>query len=228
MAKSLDEIILSILDSSEVDDLVYGQENSQLAIELFESVQACLNYVSNNQAIEEGLPEFDINNELENTFNILLEQQNSTAGYQIDPVAIAFFKLGQAVGRQQVLRRNILPLKKIIEDRIVKQEQGELAKRKKLGVDYVVSILLDEYVKNNPDEYLNNGVVLSQFARTKIKNKLQNHFLKGSGNSKVAGIGHVGETGSTDKLSKALKRKINNENIQWPEEVIAKLEIKLS
>ena len=227
MAKTLEEIILSILDSSDADNLVFGQEDTELAIELFESVQACLNFVSTNQEIEDGLPEADINIELENTFNTLLEQQNATTGYQVDPIAIAFFKLGQSVGRQQVIRRNILPLRKVIEDRLKKQEQGELAKRKKLGVDYVATVLLDEYVKKNPSEYRQKSSDLSQFARAKIKEQLINHFLKGTSNAKLVGYS-IGETGSASKLSKALERKINNEKIDWPEEVITQLEIKLS
>jgi len=228
MAKTLEEIILSILDSSEADNLVFGQEDSQLAIELFESVQACLNYVSSNTVIEQGLPEADINDELENTFNTLLEQQNSITGYKVDPVAIAFFKLGQSVGRQQVLRRNILPLKKIIEDRLIKQKQGELAKRKKLGIDYVATALLDHLVVNSPSEFLNNGVILSQFARAKIKNQLQDHFLKGSSNYKVVGSVIVGESGSATRLNTALKRKLNEEKTDWPKDIITQLEIKLS
>ena len=203
MAKTLEEIILSILDSSEADNLVFGQEDSQLAIELFESVQACLNFVSDNKKIDEGIPEAYISNELESTFNILLEQQNSTEGYLIDPVAIAFFKLGQSVGRQQVLRRNILPLRSVIEDRLHKQEQGELAKRKKLGVDYVATVLLDEYVKKNPSEYRQKTSNLSQFARAKLKEQLINHFSKGTSNAKLVGYS-IGETGSATKLNKAL------------------------
>jgi hypothetical protein len=228
MAKTLEEILLSVLDSSEVDNLVFGEEDSQLAVELYESVQACLNFISANQKIDEGLPEADISNELESTFNILLEQQNSTKGYQIDPVAIAFFKLGQSVGRQQVLMRNILPLKKVIEDRLIKQKQGELAKRKKLGIDYVATVLLDHLVVNSPSEFLNNGVILSQFSRGKIKNQLQDHFLKGSSNYKVVGSVIVGETGSATRLSNALKRKLNEEIIDWPEDIISQLEIKSS
>lgn len=228
MAKTLEEIILSILDSSEADNLVFGEEDSQLAIELFESIQACLNYVSSHTVIEQGLPEADINDELENTFNTLLEQQNSTTGYQVDPVAISFYKLGQSVGRQQVLRRNILPLKKIIEDRLIKQKQGELAKRKKLGIDYVATVLLEHYVSNNPSEFLNNGVTLSQFGRAKIKNQLQDHFLKGSSNYKVVGSVIVGESGSATRLNNALKRKLNEEKTDWPKDIITQLEIKLS
>lgn len=227
MAKTLEEIILSILDSSEADNLVFGQEDSQLAIELFESIQGCLNFVSDNKKIDEGIPEADISNELESTFNILLEQQNSKEGYRIDPVAIAFFKLGQSVGRQQVLRRNILPLRKVIEDRLNKQEQGELAKRKKLGVDYVATVLLDEYVKKNPFEYRQKTSDLSQFARAKLREQLINHFLKGTSNAKLVGYS-IGETGSATKLNKALERKINDERIDWPEDVITQLEIKLS
>lgn len=227
MAKTLEEIILNVLDSSEANNLVFGEENNQLAMELFESVQACLNYVADHKCLDEGSPEKDISDELEATFDILYDQQNSLTGFKVDPVAIAFYKLGQSVGRQQVIRRTVLPLRKIIEDRLNKQKQGELAKRRKLGVDYVTSILLDEYVKKNPDEYLNNGIVLGQFARTKIKNKLQNHFIKGSANAKLVAYS-PGETGSATKLNEALKRKINNEKIQWPEEIITKLEIKLS
>lgn len=206
MAKTLEEIILSILDYSEADNLVFGQEDSQLAMELFESVQTCLNFVSEDKSIDRGFPEADIYIELENTFNILLEQQNSTTGYQIDPVAIAFFKLGQSVGRQQVLRRNILPLRKVIEDRLKKQEQGELAKRKKLGVDYVATVLLDEYVKKKPSEYRQKSSDLSQFARAKLKEQLISHFLKGTSNAKLVGYS-IGETGSASKLNKALERK---------------------
>lgn len=227
MVKTLEEIILSILDSSEADNLVFGQEDTQLAIELFESVQTCLNVVSNNKKINESLPEADVSKELENTFNTLFEQQNSITGYQIDPVAIAFFKLGQSVGRQQVLRRNVLPLRKVIEDRLNKQKQGELAKRKKLGVDYVATVLLDEYVKKNPSEYRQGGSELSQFARAKLKEQLISHFLKGTSNAKLVGYS-IGETGSATKLNKALERKINDEKIDWPKDIINKLEIKLS
>jgi hypothetical protein len=227
MAKTLEEILLSVLDSSEVDNLVFGEEGSQLAVELYESVQACLNYVSGHKKIDDGFPEADVSDELENTFNTLHEQQNSSTGYKIDPVAIAFYKLGQSVGRQQVIRRSVLPLRIIIEDRLIKQKQGESAKRKKLGVDYIASVLLDEYIINNPKEYLNNGVKLSQFARSKIKSQLQDHFIKGSVNADIVGY-VIGETGSAKKLSDALKRKINGDEITWPEDIISQLEIKLS
>lgn len=59
MAKTLEEIILNVLDSSEANNLVFGEENSQLAMELFESVQACLNYVADHKCLDEGSPEKD-------------------------------------------------------------------------------------------------------------------------------------------------------------------------
>lgn len=227
MAKSLDEIVLSVLDSTAVDNLIFGDEDCLLAAELFESVQECLSYVSNNQSVDEELPEKDIAEELENTFNILYEQQTSTTGYKVDPVAIAFFKLGQSVGRQQVIRRNISPLRKVIEDRLNRQQQGELAKRKKLGVDYVASVLLDEYIKKNPKDYTENGNRLSHNARSKLKGQLINLFLKGTPNARIVGYS-IGETGSASKFTEALKRRENNVAVEYPEDIIKQLELNIS
>lgn len=225
MAKSLEEIILSVLDSAEAKDLVFASEDIKSAIELFESVQMCLQQLF-GESIERGTPEDDVSTELESTFDLLCEQQNSKEGFRVDSVAIAYFKLGQAVGRQQVIRRNLLPMRTMIEDRLLKQKQGNLAGSKKLYVDYVASLLLDDYVNKYPNEYMNKNIKLSQRARRALKAKLQDHFSDGSANYNVVGY-VISESGSSKKLSGALDRKINNKSIHGlDKELIDKLQIK--
>jgi len=228
MAKTLEEILLSVLDSSEADNLVFGEEDCQLAVELYESVQACLNFVSANQKIDEGLPEADISNELESTFNILLEQQNSTKGYQIDPVAIAFFKLGQSVGRQQVLRRNIFPLRRVIEDRIIKSDAGRKATSSKEGIIFIASKILERYVKENPDAINLKDKCLIRGAKTKVKNQLVELFdfntKRGMNNCQVCGLyDSLSDRTAKDKVKKVVELYFNKQLIEIDLELMNQL-----
>jgi len=228
MAKTLEEIILSILDSSEADNLVFGQEDSKLAIELFESVQACLNYVSSNTVIEQGLPEADINDELENTFNTLLEQQNSTTGYKVDPVAIAFFKLGQSVGRQQILRRNILPLRRVIEDRVIKSDAGRKATSNREGITFIASKVLERYVKEHPDAINLQDKCLIRGAKTKVKNQLVELFdfntERGMNNCQVCGLyDSLSDRTAKDKVKHVVNIYFNDQFVEIEPELMNRL-----
>jgi hypothetical protein len=228
MAKTLEEIILSILDSSEADDLVFGQENSQLAIELFESVQACLNYVSEHQKIDDGLPEADISDELENTFNTLHEQQNSSTGYKIDPVAIAFYKLGQSVGRQQVIRRSVLPIRTVIEDRIIKSDAGRKATAKKEGITFIAFKLLERYLNENPDVVNHSKQSLIRGTKKNLKNELLKVFdfntKQGMNNCQVCGLyTSLSERTAKDKIKKVVELYFNKQLIEIDLELMNQL-----
>jgi hypothetical protein len=228
MAKTLEEIILSILDSSEADNLVFGQEDSQSAIELFESVQACLNFVSDSKKIDGGLPEADISHELESTFDTLIEQQNSTTGYQIDPVAIAFYKLGQSVGRQQVLRRNILPLRRVIEDRVIKSDAGRKATSNREGITFIASKILERYVKEHPDAINLQDKCLIRGAKTKLKNKLVELFdfntKRGMNNCQVCGLyDSLSDRTAKDKVKHVVDVYFNDQFVEIEPELMKQL-----
>ncbi len=227
MVKSTEEIILDVLNAPEDDSLVFANEKSVLASELFESIDYSLNYVTNGN-IETSSPEDDIYQELNNSLTLLLNNQNKNTKSSMDELVIAFFKLGQTLGRQQVIRRHIFPLRKIIEERIQNSSGGIKATENRIGADYVASKLLDDFLKNHPDKFDQVKNKIKRGVKAHLKLSLINVFTfedeTGIHNCKICGYYQtMSDKTATQKMKNAVERYIEKKTLNYPKELIEQI-----
>ena len=143
-------------------------------------------------------------------------------------MAIAFFKLGQSVGRQQVIRRNILPLRRVIEDRIIKSDAGRKATSSREGITFIAFKVLERYLKENPEAINLKDKCLIRGAKTKLKNQLVELFdfntKRGMNNCQVCGLyDSLSDRTAKDKVKHVVDAYFNDQFVEIEPELMNQL-----